>query len=90
MTPINFIVNSFWQHEFLDGSRGITSTFTELGAGSFVIDTSPAGRDSALFGGGVSGNLAKNITLFVNYESQIGSQGDLGQTVMAGVAVALK
>ena len=90
MTPINFSVNAFWQHEFLDGSRGITSTFTELGAGSFVIDTSPAGRDSALFGGGVSGNLAKNITLFVNYESQIGSQGALGQTVMAGVAVALK
>ena len=90
MTPINFSVNAFWQHEFLDGSRGITSTFTELGAGSFVINTSPAGRDSALFGGGVSGNLAKNITLFVNYESQIGSQGALGQTVMAGVAVALK
>jgi autotransporter-associated beta strand protein len=88
--PVDFSANAFWQHEFLNGSRGITASFTELGTGSFVIDTAGPERDSALLGAGVSGNLTRNITLFVNYESQLGPRSMFAQSVLAGVAIALR
>ena len=89
-SAVNFTANAFWQHEYRNLSRGLIAQFTGLGGSSFASNTPSEGHDSALAGAGVSGNLASNVTLFVNYEAQIGPSHELAQSVMAGVAIALR
>ena len=86
--PISVNFNAFWQHEFLNSSRNISATFTSLGGGSFLYSTPSPSRDSALLGLGASGYMCKNVSLFVNYETQIGAKNQFAQTVMAGVGVS--
>jgi len=86
--PISINFNAFWQHEFLDSSRDINASFTQLGGGNFIYNTAGPSRDSALLGLGASGYINKQISLFVNYETQVGDHRQFAQTVMAGVAVS--
>ena len=86
--PININFNAFWQHEFLNSSRDITASFTQLGGGSFLYNTAGPSRDSALLGLGAGGYVTKDVSLFVNYETQVGDKNQFAQTVMAGVAVS--
>ncbi len=87
--PININFNAFWQHEFLNSSRDITASFTQLGGGgSFLYNTAGPSRDSALLGLGAGGYVTKDVSLFVNYEIQVGDKNQFAQTVMAGVAVS--
>jgi outer membrane autotransporter protein len=81
-------LNAYWQHEYLNSGRAITSSINGLGGGSFVFNTGSPSRDSALMGLGANGSLGHGITLFANYESQIGDKKQFAQTVMAGVAVS--
>ena len=85
--PVSINFNAFWQHEFLNSSRDINSTFTNLGGGQFIFNTAGPSRDSALLGLGASGYVTRNISLFLNYETQVGDHSQFAQTVMAGVAV---
>ena len=86
--PISLNADAFWQHECLDSARGITSSFSEISGGQFLYNTPESSRNSALLGVGASGYLAQGVSLFVNYQTQIGGQGQFAQTVMAGVAVS--
>ena len=86
--PISINFNAFWQHEFLNSSRNINASFTQLGGGNFIYNTAGPSRDSALLGLGASGYINKQISLFVNYETQVGDHRQFAQTVMAGVAVS--
>ncbi len=86
--PISINFNAFWQHEFLDSSRDINAGFTQLGGGNFIYNTAGPSRDSALLGLGASGYINQQISLFVNYETQVGDHRQFAQTVMAGVAVS--
>ena len=81
-------LNAYWQHEFLNSGRAITSSINGLGSGSFVFQTGSPSRDSALMGLGVNGSLCHGVTLFANYESQIGDKKQFAQTVMVGAAVS--
>jgi outer membrane autotransporter protein len=76
--PLTFTANAFWQHEYLTPMRSVNNA-------AILVSGSP--RDSALIGGGVSGQLNQNVGLFVNYESQIGDKDVFGQSVIAGVSV---
>ena len=87
--PWGWNINAFWQHEYLNNSQSITASVASLG-GSFVINTAAPSRDTALVGGGVNGYINQNISVFVNYEAQFGQQSQLAQSVMAGLAIALK
>ena len=86
--PISINFNAFWQHEFLDSARNINASFTQLGGGSFIFTTAGPSRDSALLGLGASGYIGKQVSLFVNYETQVGDHRQFAQSVMAGVAVS--
>ena len=80
-------LDASWQHEFLDQSRGITSQFDGLGAGSFLVSTQNPSRDSALLDTGLDAQLDKSVTLFVDYTVQAGQDNYFGQSVQAGVKV---
>ena len=86
--PVNLNFDAFWQHECRDSARGITSSFSQISGGQFMYGTPGPTRNSALLGLGASGYLAKGVSLFVNYQTQIGSKSQFAQTVMAGVAVS--
>lgn len=65
-------VRMFWQHEFMDDSRGISARFNDSTIGSsFAVTTGDPERDSALLGLGLSGSWDDFIMLFVNYDSEI-------------------
>jgi autotransporter-associated beta strand protein len=81
-------LNAYWQHEFLNSGRAITSSINGLGSGSFVFQTGSPSRDSALMGLGINGSICPHVTVFANYESQIGDKKQFAQTVMVGAAVS--
>jgi fibronectin-binding autotransporter adhesin len=76
-----------WQHEFLDQSRGVTSQFDGLGAGSFVVTTQNPSRDSALLDTGLDAELNKTVTVFTDYTVQAGQANYFGQSIQAGVKI---
>jgi len=81
-------LDASWQHEFLDDSRGITSSFDELGDGQFTVYTQDTGRESALVATGVNFDIDNTETVFVNYQTQITPNYYFGQSVIAGLKVA--
>lgn len=80
-------LDASWQHDFLDQSRGITSQFTGFGGGSFSVNTPEPSRDSALIDAGLDADLNRTVTVFVDYETQAGSDNYFGQSVQAGVKI---
>lgn len=76
-----------WQHEFLDQSRGITSQFDGVGAGSFVVRTANPSRDSALLDLGLDSQIDDTWTVFADYTVQAGQDNYFGQSVQAGVKI---
>jgi T5SS/PEP-CTERM-associated repeat protein/autotransporter-associated beta strand protein len=80
-------LDASWQHEFLDQSRGITSQFDGLGAGSFSVQTQNPSRDSALADLGLDAQINKTWTVFADYTVQAGQENYFGQSVQAGVKI---
>jgi outer membrane autotransporter protein len=78
----------FWQHEFLDQSRGITSQFTSVGAGSFTTMTPNPSRDSALIDGGLNADLNGQVSVYFDYVVQAGQSNYFGQSIQVGIKVA--
>ncbi len=77
-----------WQHEFLDQSRGITSSFTQFSGGSFTVRTDNPSRDSALVDAGLDAQVNNCITVFGDYVVQAGQDNYFGQSVQAGVRIS--
>jgi len=80
-------LNASWQHEFFDQSRGITSQFDTVGAGSFVVNTAGTSRDSALIDLGVDVQINDALTAFVDYAAQAGQSNYFGQSVQGGFKI---
>jgi len=76
---------AMWQHEYLDSSSGITSTFTDFSSNPFTIDTAAPSRDSALLGVGLSATLNSSLTLYLNYMADIGADNYYAQSVVGGL-----
>jgi outer membrane autotransporter protein len=81
-------LSATWQHEFLDGSNGITSQFNQIGAGSFTVQTTPAEHDSAFIDAGLDADVVHNVTLFTDYQTEAGQDHYFAQSVQAGVKVS--
>ncbi len=80
-------VSASWQHEYLDNSSGITSQFNGAGGGSFVTQTNSPERDSAFVDVGLDVTISKNITVFVDYETQVGQDNFFAQSAQGGVRI---
>jgi len=84
MTPH---LSASWQHEFLDNSDGITSQFNQVGSGSFTVQTTNPQRDSAFIDLGLDAQVAKELTLFVDYQTEAGQSDFFAQSVQAGLKI---
>ena len=83
-------INAAWYHEFLDGENGVTTSIAGAPAiGSFLVSTQPPERDFALVGAGISAvpKGCDNVTIFVNYDAQVGQSDFMANTVDGGVRI---
>jgi len=77
-----------WQHEYLDNSNGITSSFVNAGGGSFATPLDQPGRDSAFIDAGLDAQVSNAATVFVDYQVQAGQENFFAQSVQAGVKIS--
>ncbi len=80
-------LSAYWQHEFLDEARGITSSMSQEGLGSFTVKTDEPSRDSALVDLGLDTQVSDNVTLYVDYALQAGQSNYFAQSIEGGVKV---
>ena len=80
-------LSASWQHEYLNQSRGITSQFNGVGAGSFVVNTVNPSRDSALVETGLDLQVNQALTAFVDYSVQVGQNNYFGQSIQGGFKI---
>ena len=80
-------LSASWQHEYLNQSRGITSQFSGVGAGSFVVNTPNPSNNSALVDLGLDAQVNDALTIFVDYAAQAGQSNYFGQSVQAGFKI---
>jgi uncharacterized protein YhjY with autotransporter beta-barrel domain len=73
-----------WQHEYLDSSSGITSSFNDFSSSAFTINTAAPSRDSALVGCGLTATLNTSVALYLNYLADVGAGDYMAQSVIAG------
>ena len=77
-----------WQHEYMDNSDGITSQFNAgAGGGSFVVQGQQPERDAAFLDLGLDAQVAKNVTIFIDYQTQAGQDNFFAQSAQGGVRI---
>ena len=77
-----------WRHEYLNNSQGITAQLQGAGTGNFTVNTASPSRDVAVIAPSLNINFNKNVSGFVNYELDLGSDKFQAQQVFAGLAVS--
>ncbi len=77
-----------WRHEYLNNSTGITAQLQGAGTGSFTVDTASPSRDVAVIAPSLNINFTKNVSGFVDYELDMGSNKFQAQQVFAGMAIS--
>jgi uncharacterized protein YhjY with autotransporter beta-barrel domain len=78
-------VTAMWQHEYLDSSSGITSSFNDFSSSPFTIQTAAPSRDSALIGCGLTATLSNSMALYLNYFADVGAGDYFAQSVIGGL-----
>jgi outer membrane autotransporter protein len=78
-------ITAMWQHEYLDSSSGITSSFSDFSSSPFTIQTAAPSRDSALIGVGLTATLSTSMALYLNYFADIGASDYYAQSVVGGL-----
>jgi len=69
-------------------SQGITSGFQQPGAGTFTIMTTGTGSRHRLLGFGVDADINDTVTLFLDYQTEVGASDFFGQSGQGGVKLA--
>ncbi|HEV3271447.1 MAG TPA: autotransporter domain-containing protein [Candidatus Methylacidiphilales bacterium] len=77
-------LTAMWQHEYLDNSSGITSSFNDFSSSPFTIETAAPSRDSALIGCGLTATLSDSLALYINYLADVGADDYFAQSVVGG------
>ena len=72
----------------MDNSDGITSQFNSgAGGGSFVVQGQQPERDAAFLDLGLDAQVANNVTLFIDYQTQAGQNNFSAQSAQGGVRI---
>jgi outer membrane autotransporter protein len=75
-----------WRHEYLDTSRQVSAQFAS-GAGSvFQVDGPSLGTDSLFLQAGLSTRCTEHLSIFVNYDGEVGRDHSSSQAVNGGLS----
>jgi uncharacterized protein YhjY with autotransporter beta-barrel domain len=88
-TRVNYVLlqpnlTAMWQHEYLTGGGGITSSFSDYTTTPFTIQAASVSRDSALLGTGLTATFGNVLSLSLNYTADVNTGDYFAQTIMAG------
>ncbi len=75
----------FWQHEYLNGPRGISASLDGGGGPGFDYTTSAPGRDSVFAGVGVSANIGDRWSTSFYYNADFGRQDFVSHMISANL-----
>lgn len=59
-----------WQHEFANPNRSITAAFVFAPQTPFTVTGANYGRDAALLGAGIVGNIDASTSVFIDYDGR--------------------
>jgi outer membrane autotransporter protein len=74
-----------WEHEYKYSALPITAGFAEFPSPSATFFGPAEGHDSAIISAGISGQLTPAITVYVNYDGQLGRSNYDSNGVTGGV-----
>ena len=74
-----------WQHEFGDIAYAIDARFANGGGGTFTVQGSEIGRDSALLGLGVAVLWSERTAAYLYYDGELGRSNYTSNNVSGGV-----
>jgi outer membrane autotransporter protein len=74
-----------WQHEYINDNNGITATFINSGLSSFTVDTNNPQEDAALLGVGLNATFCNRVTVFADYDAQVGTDDYVEQNAKTGL-----
>lgn len=80
-------VRMFWQHEFLNNPRTISSSLDGGAGPGFGYETSAPARDSVFAGAGLTSQFGPNWNAFFFYNADFGRQDYLGHYISGGLGL---
>jgi len=80
-------VRMFWQHEFLNNPRTISSSLDGGAGPGFGYETSTPARDSVFAGAGLTSQFGPNWNAFFFYNADFGRNDYLGHYISGGVGI---
>lgn len=81
-------IKAAWEHEFKYSAFPITSSFADFSAPAVTFDGPKQGQDSAVVSAGVSAQLTSGVSVYVNYDGQLGRQNYSSNAVTGGFAIS--
>jgi uncharacterized protein with beta-barrel porin domain len=78
-------LTAMWQHEYMNDSSGITSSFNDFSSSPFTIQTAAPSRDSALIAVGLTATLNNSMALYLSYIADVGASDYWAQSVVGGI-----
>ncbi|TSA34114.1 MAG: hypothetical protein D4R65_06725 [Verrucomicrobiaceae bacterium] len=75
----------FWQHEFMENPRNISSSLDGGGGPSFDYTTSAPDRDAVFAGAGISAQFGPNWNAYVYYNADFGRQDYISHSISTGL-----
>jgi outer membrane autotransporter protein len=74
-----------WQHEFLDSTQSIDSSFVSAPGSPFTVNGPAIDRDRALLSAGLNVQLTPTVNIYAYYDGQLGSSNVKSNSVTLGV-----
>ncbi|MES2982128.1 MAG: autotransporter outer membrane beta-barrel domain-containing protein [Verrucomicrobiota bacterium] len=62
-----------WQHEYLDSTQSIDSSFVSAPGSPFTVNGPSIGRDRAVISAGLNVQLTPAVNIYAHYDGQLGS-----------------
>lgn len=77
-----------WQHEFMDSTQSMRSSFTGGSSPTFSVDGPEMGKDRAVLSAGISAQITPAVCVYGFYDGLIGNSDSSSNQFSAGVKVS--
>ena len=76
-----------WQHEYLDSTQSIDSSFVSAPGSPFTVNGPSIGRDRAVISAGLNVQLTPTVNIYAHYDGQLGSSDLKYNNATVGIMV---
>lgn len=74
-----------WQHEFLDSTQSMDSSFISVPGSMFTVDGPEIKRDRAMISAGLNVDVTQTVSIYAYYDGQLGSANSNSNSVTVGL-----